>query len=150
MKYFAYGAMMSVTHMKQIGVDVSTRVPAYLSGHRLRFEKKDLFTIGMGSASINKTEKKDRVYGALYDLTDAEVDILDEKEEYPTGYTREPVTVMLQSGEKVAAFTYIAHPSMVEENLLPTREYIDLICESVDILPVAYIAEIRKNKTLDL
>ena len=148
MKVFAYGALMSPTHMKRIGVTPTLRIPAFLEGYALRFEKKQLHNPFYGAANIQKTIASTKVFGILLELSDKDIAIIDILEEYPIGYIKEIVTVTLMSGDKVEATAYIAHPEMVAENLLPTKEYVGLICESVDILPEEYLKLIREMKTL--
>ncbi len=148
MKLFAYGALMSPTHLKYINVSPLSRETAMLEGYELRFEKIQSHNPYYGAANIRKTLSLSKVFGVVYDITDEDLAIIDEREEYPTGYTRENITVQLLSGETIDAITYIAHPEMIAENLLPTKEYISLITESVDILPEEYIQLLNEIETL--
>ncbi|MEK7571421.1 MAG: gamma-glutamylcyclotransferase family protein [Patescibacteria group bacterium] len=149
MKLFAYGALMSQTWMKHIGVDPSTRQAAFLPKYSLVFTKQAASHPQKGFATIISDNNKTGIHGILYELTDEDVKIIDKTEDYPIGYTREEVFVTLSSGDKVEATTYVATPFTLQENLLPTKEYIALITESKDLLPADYITKLMQTVTLD-
>ena len=144
MKLFAYGALMSKTHMDAIGIDHSTRQAASLPGYVLQFSKRQLHDPRIGAATIVKADPDDIVYGILYDLTDEAIAAIDIREEFPTGYTREPITVTLDNGSHVEAIAYIAHPDHIFDDLMPTAQYIRFLTESTDLLPEAYIAALKE------
>ncbi len=148
MKLFAYGALMSSTHLKRLEISPKIRMPAILEGYALRFEKRQSHNPYYGAANIQKSFPTSRVFGIVFDFSENDIRIIDEREEYPTGYTREVVTVKLLSGEDLEVQTYVAHPDKIANNLLPTKGYIDLITESTDILPEEYIQLLREMETL--
>jgi gamma-glutamylcyclotransferase len=148
MEIFAYGALMSATYMKKIGVHPSERMGGYVDGYKLVFEKKALDSSKKGYATI-RPAANERVYGILYAVSEKDIAILDQIEHYPTGYTREPVSVTLRSDEIVPAIAYIATPEMLQQNLKPSKEYMRLICESDDLLPKEYIERMQTVKTLE-
>jgi gamma-glutamylcyclotransferase (GGCT)/AIG2-like uncharacterized protein YtfP len=149
MKIFAYGALMSLQHMNHYALPFSSRIPAMAKGYRLVFEKKSLDHPLKGWANIRKSDSRDIVHGILYEISDVGVAMIDIREDYPHGYTREKVLVSLQNGETVEAVSYIAHPDMIQTGLFPTAEYVQLICESSDLLPEQYLQTIRLVKTLE-
>ncbi len=148
MKLFAYGALMSATHLKNINVTPLSRELAILDGYELRFEKKQSHNPYYGAANIRKSLPTSKVFGIVYDFSDKDIAIIDACEEYPTGYTREKITVSLLNGEQLEVTSYIAHPEMVADNLFPTKGYIHLIAESTDILPEEYIRLLHEIETL--
>jgi gamma-glutamylcyclotransferase (GGCT)/AIG2-like uncharacterized protein YtfP len=148
MKIFAYGALMSLTHLKRFEIPYSSRVGAILHGYELRFEKKAVNHPQKGWANIKKNPEG-HVHGILYEIPAKGVAIIDVREEYPNGYTREKVKVTLEDGKEVAAISYIARPEMIGDNLFPTEEYINLLCESKDLLPKEYIKQIKSTEVLE-
>ncbi len=145
MKIFTYGALMSTTHLKRVGIDSSSRTPAFLENYKLKFEKAALNDPKKGFANISISEKE-QVHGILYDLNDSEILILDAR---VGGYTRKEVLVKLTNGKSLPATTYVADHNVIFENLLPSSEYIQLICESDDLLPKYYLDAVRTTKTLE-
>lgn len=139
---------MSATHLKNIDVHPTSRQLASLEGYELRFEKKQSHNPYYGAANIRKTIPTAKVFGIVYDFSERDIAIIDAREEYPNGYTRETVSVQLLSGESIEVMTYIAHPDQIAENLLPTKSYVGLIAESVDILPEEYVGLLHEIETL--
>ena len=149
MKIFAYGALMSLQHLKKFGISYSLRIPVTAKGYTLHFEKVAKDHPQKGWANIAKGSNTDVVHGILYDIPGEGIAIIDVLEDYPHGYTRELITVTRENGQTIDAFAYIAHPEMIAENLLPTMEYVELLCESEDMLPPGYIQTLRLARTLE-
>lgn len=148
MKLFAYGALMSPAYTQLIGIDPSSRVGAVLENYKLSFTKQAKNNPQQGFATITE-DTNEKIYGIVYDLSEKDIAMIDKTEDYPIGYTREEVTVTMQNGEHMKVNTYIATPHTLHENLLPTKEYIGLICESTDLLPADYIENMKHVPTLD-
>jgi len=136
---------MSASEMSDMGIDTYSRTLAILEGHVLKFEKRASYNPRKGFANIRISEKGS-VHGILYDITEEDFIKLDERE---GGYTRKEINVILSNGEKIKAFAYFAESTNVFDGLLPSRGYIELICESADLLPKEYLDAIRTIKTLE-
>ena len=89
------------------------------------------------------------VEGVLYDITQSVLDRLDEKEGYPKHYDRKEMYVYLDDGTKVKAWVHIAQPSMVEDGLKPTKEYLSHYLKGKDLLSPTYYQWLEKVETLD-
>ena len=142
-KYFAYGSNM--LHDRLTKRVPSSRVlgPAELPGHCLRFNKlsKD------GSAKANivySGNPEDIVYGVLYDLDEADRPRLDTVEGAGEGYEITQVSVRTGTGDQ-SAFTYIAAPQAVRNELKPYLWYKNLVLEGAkqNALPRDYIRQIE-------
>lgn len=136
---------MSAAEMKRMGIDSASRTPATVEGYELRFEKRASNNHQKGFANITVSDTRS-VHGILYDVADEDMGIIDKRE---NEYTKKEVIATLKNGEKVKALAYVANPDVIFEDLLPSREYIQLICESEDLLPEDYLKAIRVLNTLE-
>lgn len=105
--YFAYGSNMFTP---RIGARIgSARVigVAALSGHVLRFHKRGRDGSGKGDAFWTGNGD-DLVRGVLFEVTEADMCVLDRHEGRGNGYAREEVRVEMAGGASVTALTYQA------------------------------------------
>ncbi|GLX78322.1 gamma-glutamylcyclotransferase [Thalassotalea insulae] len=107
MKYFAYGSNMSLLRLTA-RVPSAKRIGLYqLNGHRLRFDKAS--HDGSGKGNIEQTNnQEDKVFGAIFDIADAEKAALDAVEGLGVGYEIKIITVEDYLGNQQQAFTYYA------------------------------------------
>ncbi len=77
-----------------------------------------------GVASI-KASRGDKVRGAIYEITDADLRRLDKYEGYPGNYNKLNVIVNNEDGDPVEAVTYIK-AGQIEETP-PSKEYVVMI-----------------------
>lgn len=114
MLYFAYGSNMytrdliaRIGQIETVGIDV-------LLGYSLRFNKisKD------GSAKANIQSFSGAVNGVLYEMTEAQFEVLDV---YERGYTR--IEIELASGKR--AQVYISHK--IDNTLMVSLAYLNKI-----------------------
>ena len=86
MKYFSYGSNMNMKRMTIGGILFTSRQSARLSGYKLNFNKKS--SKGKLSCANITKEEESIVEGAMYELPDTEIGILDRHEGYPKHYDR--------------------------------------------------------------
>ena len=77
-----------------------------------------------GVASI-KPLRGERVVGAVYEISNRDLRLLDKYEGYPTTYNRMNVTVWTEAGNPIEAITYIKVEQ--SEETRPSREYLAII-----------------------
>lgn len=122
MFYFAYGANLSKKEMTGRCPNCKPKSAAVLHNYKLSF-------VGWarqwrGGVATVKASRGDRVPGAIYEITDADLSRLDKQEGYPGVYDRVRVRVNIEGGF-VEAFTYMRKGQ--EEEAPPSAEYLALI-----------------------
>lgn len=96
MLYFAYGSNLNIPQMSRRCPEAAGVSAAILKGWKLHARYY---------ADIEQAENE-CVYGALYSISDNDLEALDYYEGYPEYYTREIVTVESVSGKKCEAWVY--------------------------------------------
>jgi gamma-glutamylcyclotransferase len=125
MNYFAYGSNLSIKQMSARCPDSKQKVSAALPNYKLIFAGYSRSLNG-GTASI-KSFKGQRVNGAVYEITEKDLNKLDKYESYPSIYDRIKVTVWTDTGDPIEAVTYIKKEQSPETK--PSREYLTLIMQ---------------------
>jgi hypothetical protein len=102
--------------------------------------------VGPGERGVANVAPRagDQVWGALYQLTDADAERLDLSEGVPRGfYRRLEVAVITPDAAKVAAFTYRSEFSRPERK--PSRRYLGLLLAGAREhgLPADYVERLR-------
>lgn len=120
MFYFAYGSNLSRKQMKERCPDAKPKVSATLYHYRLIFCGWSRTWRG-GTASI-KGHRGQRVFGGVYEISDACQRKLDRYEGYPATYDRINIIVNTDAGEAIEAFTYIKKQQAEETK--PSPEYL--------------------------
>ena len=120
MYYFAYASNLSRKQMAERCPTSQPRFTAKLPNYKLVFTGWSRKWRG-GVASI-KRFSGERVYGAVYEVTD---ECLRRLDKYETGYSRMKVTVFDEDGAAIEATTYI-HSGQLQE-AMPSEEYVTLI-----------------------
>lgn len=119
MIYFAYGSNLHLEQMMGRCPDAEPLTQAILHGYRLTYRR--------GVATIEKGDKKDRVYGALYRISKRDLKALDRYEGYPYLYYRDTVQVEGKGMGKIYAMTYKMHKHF--EFCPPRAGYYEIIQE---------------------
>lgn len=114
--YFAYGSNMKCSRLEERTGVATDLGMATLKDYRIAFNKQS--KDGTGKTNIVSTERQD-VLGVLYELSEKQLKELDHSEK---GYARVSLQVDL-NGNAVDVQTYIALPESINEDLLPTTEY---------------------------
>lgn len=123
MYYFAYGLNLNKKQMLERCPDSKPRFKATLPHYKLIFTGWSRQWRG-GAASI-KPFRDERVIGAIYEVSDADIRKLDKYEGYPTEYNRLPVRVFNEDGDAIEAITYIK--ARQPEETRPSQEYLALL-----------------------
>ena len=123
MRYFAYGVNLNRKQMQECCPDSKAMFVAALHNYKLVFVGWSRQWRG-GVASI-KPFRGEKVLGAIYDVSDRDLRLLDRHEGYPGGYNRLNVTVFDEDGEPVEAITYIKAGQLEETR--PSVEYLAVI-----------------------
>mgnify|MGYP000557276995 CR=1 FL=1 len=153
MIYFAYGSNLNPSQMAERCPGYRSLGVARLPGHRLVFPR---FSPSRRCASAGfEPSPRDVLWGALYDVPDADLTILNYHEGYnPDGppdqnrHELREITVLRQGGsEPVRALTYAAVPDGTSE--LPSREYLDTIIDGALYhgLPRTWLVVLRAVRT---
>lgn len=119
MIYFAYGSNLHLEQMLRRCPDAEPLTQAILYGYRLTYRR--------GVATVEKADKKDRVYGALYRISKRDMKALDTYEGYPRVYYRDTIQVETRGMGKIHAMTYKMHKHF--EVSPPRAGYYEIIQE---------------------
>ena len=149
--YFAYGSNISENRMKfERNINFISRKKSRLENYKLLFNKVSKKNCYLGFANIVESEG-DFVEGALYELNDSDINIIDRFEganSSPNHYYRKNVNVICE--DKIFdAVVYVANPVMIRENIKPDKNYLNYILEGKDIFSNEYYEKLKVIKTLD-
>lgn len=123
MYYFAYGSNLNRKQMRERCPDNNPLFTTTLPNHKLVFSGWSRQWRG-GVATI-RPFRREKVLGAIYDITEQCLQRLDRYEGYPTNYSRINVTVFNDLGDPVQAITYIKAGQ--PEETKPSAEYLAVI-----------------------
>lgn len=147
MLYFAYGSNMPralieerVGPCKRIGV-------AYITGYALRFHKESYIDHTGKCDAYCTGDPTDRVWGAIYRLTQDQITEMDELE--GPGYRRATVQTTL-GGWSVKADLYLAKPGAVKPELSPLDSYKACVLDGARELelPAEYVDAIKAVQSM--
>jgi len=94
-----------------------------LDNYKLDFSKMSVANPQQGFATISP-QINESVEGVLYKLSDTHVEILDFYEGIRTEhYMKNSVEVRDEENQSYSAIAYVAHPSKIDENRLPSEIY---------------------------
>lgn len=145
--YFAYGSNMSPARLLARTPSAHWIGSCHLPRHQLRFHK-----IGAdGSAkcdALSTRHDDDEVLGVLYQLSVADLKVLDRVEGLGIGYDRRSVTVFDARGKQCEAFTYFA--TAIDPSLRPFDWYLRHVVNGARAasLPAGYIEEIAATEAI--
>ena len=123
MYYFAYASNLDREQMLKCCPSAQPKSVATLPNHKLIFAGWSRKWRG-GVASI-KPCRGERVIGAVYEISQACLRLLDEREGYPAVYDRKKVVVFTEFGDPVEAVAYVKAEQ--SEQTQPSREYLATI-----------------------
>jgi hypothetical protein len=137
--YFAFGANMSSAVLRRRGIEVLSREPARLRGHRLVFDLAGIPWVEPAFASIVPDPEHD-VYGVLYRLAPDQLEKVNSYE--GPGYSFIEVEVEGERSGIQRSRTYRSRRSAA--GLRPSRRYLRVLSEGAreNDLPASYIREI--------
>ena len=123
MDYFAYACNLSRQQMSERCPDSQLKFRAILPNYKLIFAGWSRKWRG-GTASI-KPFQGEKVVGAVYEISERDLRLLDRHEGYPTVHNRLNVLVITEDGKAIKAVTYIKREQ--SEETQPSREYLAVI-----------------------
>lgn len=141
MMYFAYGSNMSLQRIKHRLLNTQLFGVAVLPHFQLRFHKKG--SDGSAKADALFTGRaEDRMFGALYQISNSELYLLDHIEDCGVGYERKEVEVWVED-ERHLAWTYCA--LHIDRSLKPFDWYRQHVLTGAEQLglPNSYIEQIK-------
>ena len=123
MYYFAYASNLSRQQMAERCPEAKPKFIARLPHYKLVFAGWSRKWRG-GHATIRQS-RGDVVMGALYEISERGLRLLDKHEDYPSSYDHLKVKVVTEDGDFVEAVTYI-RVGQAEETK-PSPEYLAII-----------------------
>ena len=123
MYYFAYASNLNRKQMAERCPEARPLFIARLPHYRLMFVGWSRKWRG-GYATI-RASKGDVVLGALYEISDRGLRLLDKYEDYPAGYDHLKVKVVTEDGDFVEAVAYIRVDQAEETR--PSQEFLAII-----------------------
>jgi gamma-glutamylcyclotransferase len=123
MYYFVYASNLSRQQMAERCPGAKPKFIATLPNYKLIFAGWSRKWHG-GVASI-KPLRGEKVIGAIYEISDRDLRLLDKHEGYPAIYNRIDIVAFTEDGEPVKAVTYIKVEQ--SEETKPSREYVATI-----------------------
>ena len=123
MYFFAYASNLSHRQMSERCPDAKPKFTATLPNFKLIFTGWSRKWHG-GVASI-KPLRGEKVAGAVYEISERDLRLLDKHEGYPNIYNRREVVVFPEEGEAVKAVAYIKVEQ--SEETKPSPEYVATI-----------------------
>ncbi len=123
MYYFAYASNLSHQQMSKRCPDSQHKFRAILPNYKLIFAGWSRKWRG-GMASI-KPFQGEKVPGAVYEISERDLRLLDKYEDCPAIYNHINVMVITEDGEATKAVTYIRREQ--SEETQPSREYMAVI-----------------------
>ncbi|MCX7607556.1 MAG: gamma-glutamylcyclotransferase [Bacteroidia bacterium] len=145
--YFAYGSNMHIQQLEErVGRKGIVRKVGYLEGYEIVFNKPAKAKPDtIGYANIQPREGS-VVYGVLYELTETEMEQLDQYEGagHPEHYQRKRMEIKVEGEKPVDAYVYIAYKT--KEGLRPTSKYLETIIAGAreNSLPRDYIQKLEQ------
>lgn len=142
MYYFAYGSNMlrerlekdRLGSLEDLGIGI-------LYKYKIKFNKQSLD--GSGKTNLIQDDNS-QVFGVIYKLSEEQISALDK---FEPGYSR--ITLDIKIGEVfVDMETYIAQKDKINNNLLPTKEYLGYLIQGAKEhdFPLDYIHFLENTK----
>lgn len=146
--YFAYGSNMNPDRMKARGLEFSGVYSGVLRGYALAFNKRAADAPHRSYANVIYSPET-HVEGVIYELADTdEIVKMDPFEGTPRLYSRELYGIETEIG-LLHAWVYIANRSMISEDLLPARWYLDHLLAGEPFLSPHYFQQLAQSPCLE-
>ncbi|MCJ7793278.1 MAG: gamma-glutamylcyclotransferase [Candidatus Marinimicrobia bacterium] len=126
--YFAYGSNMDICQTKNRVGNFKIIRKAVLNEYSLKFNKKS--NNGSGKANI-VVDENSKVEGVVFEFTESQLKTMDCFEK---GYQRSRPINVLTDGISQKAVTYIADSKNIDNNLLPTEDYLKIIKDAAKMI----------------
>jgi gamma-glutamylcyclotransferase len=128
MKFFLYADNLNPTQLKRRAPEHQFQMLATLPDHTIQFCRwSSQWRCGLASVVPSPSEK---VWGAIFELTDEDVKLLDQfEEDVPQeAYRHVQVTVLSEAGEKILVTTHAAAPI---GKFKPKDHYLDWVIKGL-------------------
>jgi cation transport regulator ChaC len=145
--YFAYGSNMNPARLfearlKPAGVTWGRRIAGHVAGWQLVFDKPWYKFDGAGAANIRPQDGA-LTHGTLNEMPLAGLDVLDHYEGVADGhYRRTTMMVTTNFSVSVEAVAYLGIGDLAD-GLQPPCVYLAHLLAGADLLPEAYVADLR-------
>ena len=123
MYYFAYASNLNRKQMAERCPDSQPKSIATLPNYKLIFAGWSRKWHG-GAASI-KPLQGEKVIGAVYEISERDLRVLDKHEDCPAVYSQLNKMVIMEDGDRVEAVTHIKREQ--SEETRPSQEYLAII-----------------------
>ncbi len=146
MNYFSYGSNMCTRRLHARVGSSRFRAVGSLKGYQLRFHKRSVDGSGKCNA-LHTGDTSDEVCGVIFDIAASDRPKLDKAEGLGYGYHEQQVDILTATGV-MAAYTYVAAPSYVEDALAPYSWYKAFVVEGAKEhgLPLSYVKKLEAVK----
>jgi len=143
--YFAYGSNMKSSRLRDRIGEVIDHGIVSKQNYRIIFNKQS--TDGTGKTNLVTPAEQTEVIGVLYELTENQLKKLDDIEK---GYMRIPIVVNWGTKTKEAQ-TYVAIDNMINNELLPKVDYLQLLIEGASEhgFPEEYLKLLKNFKVIN-
>lgn len=128
MKFFLYGDHLNPTQLKRRAPEHQFLMLATLPEHTIKFCRwSSQWRCGLASVTPSPGEQ---VWGAIFDVTDEDLKLMDRFEEDvpPSAFRQVQVTVLTGAGEKILVTTYAATPI---GKFKPKAHYLDWVMKGL-------------------
>jgi gamma-glutamylcyclotransferase (GGCT)/AIG2-like uncharacterized protein YtfP len=132
--------------MKERGIDFISRTFGILRNYKLVFNKLSSKNSKEGFANII-TCQDSIVEGAIYEINDSDIFLLDKYEGIPKHYYRKNIEVQNNNG-MVNCIVYISNESKIIEGLKPSEDYLNHILKGKDLFTENYYNKLRNTELL--
>lgn len=141
--YFAYGSLMDLDFVNDLGVQYYTAEKGILKDFQFQISVQDGEDSNYGYANVVQQENK-KVEGVLMLIDKKQIQYLDHYEGYPELYTRKKLTIKSPSADNIEAWVYLGVPShCVKDNLNLTNVQKQRIRNGFSFLSESYIEELE-------
>ena len=143
--YFAYGSLMDVKFVKELGVRYKNPCCGQLTGFDLRINVQDAMNPNFGYANIEPSENN-TVEGVLFEIPKEDLILLDSYEGYPEIYSRKQINVFSsKSKTHLKAWVYEGNSNFaVNRNLKLSSIQKERISNGFAFLTIEYQKKLAK------
>lgn len=144
-RVFAYGSNLCVARMLARAPGARVLATGRISGHALRWHKKGRDGSGKCDA-VETGAGADEVWGAVYEMTEADKRALDRFEGLGEHYFEKTVVVRTGDGREIDAGVYVASPRWIDDGARPWRWYLEHVLAGAREhgLPPPYVAALER------
>jgi gamma-glutamylcyclotransferase (GGCT)/AIG2-like uncharacterized protein YtfP len=148
MYYFAFGSNMDIQRMKSRQASFTKIQRGILKDWKLVFNKINSRLKDAGFANI-VPENNSFVEGAIYEVNETTLDVLDRYEGSPREYHKKIIPVETSNNKSLNCIVYIANHSKTNNSLKPEKNYLEHLLKGKEFLSENYFFDLKKIETID-